>query len=116
MIRLCGSVKFLLGFGIRHAGRWGGLQSVFTATLGLTLPCRLVLRLELGFGCSLRLRLKFGLGLADLVGTPLLVGDPIRHLLAGLVVAVQLVLFGIRGFGRTEPLADLGLPFPGPIL
>src|SRR5260370_39928673 len=81
--------EVLLGFGIRHAGRRGSLPSAFAATLGLPLPCRLVLRLELGFGCRLRLRLQFGLGLADLLGAPLLVVDPVRHLLAALVATVQ---------------------------
>jgi hypothetical protein len=69
---------------------------------------RLGLCFELGFGRSLRLRLQLGLGVTDLLGTPLLVGDPIRHLLAGLVAAVQLVLLGVRRLGRAEPHGHLG--------
>src|SRR5260370_32468365 len=88
--------EVLLGFGIRHAGRRGGLPSAFAATLGLTLACRLVLRLELGFGCRLRLRLQFGLGLACLLVARLLVGDPIRHLIAVLCAAVPVVPFCFR--------------------
>ena len=89
------------------------MPSAFAASLGLPLGFRLGLRLELGFGCRLRLRLQFGLGLADLLGAPLLVGDPVRHLLAGLVATVQLVLFSIRRLGRAEPFSDLGLQFRG---
>jgi hypothetical protein len=71
---------------------------------------------ELGLGRRLRLRFQFGLGLADPLGTPLLVGDPIRHLVAGLVATVQLVLLGVRRRSRAEPLGDLGFQFRGALL
>src|SRR6266487_3375899 len=100
MIRLSGSVKFFWGFGIRLDGGWGCLPSGFAAPLGRSLLRRLGLCLELGFGSRLRLRLQFGLGLADSLGTQLLVLDPIRHLVAGLVTAVQLVLLGVRRLSR----------------
>jgi hypothetical protein len=40
----------------------------------------------------------------------------IRHLVAGLVAAVQLVLLGVRHFGRAEPLGDLGFQLRGALL
>src|SRR6516162_9954643 len=58
--------------------------------LGFALLLRLSRRFELGFGRSLRLCLQFSLGLANALSALLLVGDPIRHLLAGLVGAVPL--------------------------
>jgi hypothetical protein len=62
------------------------------------------------------LRLQFGLGLANPLGAPILVGDPIRHLLAGLVGAVQLVLLGIGRRSRRKPIGDLGFQFGGALL
>jgi hypothetical protein len=42
----------------------------------------------------------------------LLVGDPVRHFVATLVVAMQLVLFGVRRFGGAEPTGNLGFQVP----
>ena len=100
--------EILLGFGVRLGRRRSGFPSGFLAPFGFSFLLRLGLCSELGFGRLFRLHLKFDLGLANPLGTPLLVGDPIRHLLAGLVVAVQLVLLGVRRLGRAEPLGDLG--------
>ena len=69
--------------------------------------------LSFGFGRRLCFCLQLGLGLADPLGTPLLVGDPFRHLVAGLVAAVQLVLFSIRCLGRAQPLGDRGFQLRG---
>src|ERR1700693_6182932 len=101
MMRLSGSVKFFWAFA-------SGSVAGFPASLGFSLLGRLGLCFELGFGRRLRLRLQLGLGVTDLLGTSLLVGDPIRHLLAGLVAAVQLVLLGVRRLGRAEPCGHLG--------
>src|SRR6516164_10323189 len=97
MIRLSKSVKFFcaLGSGVVE----GGWRSGFLAPFGFALLLRLSRGFELGFGRSLRLRLQFGLGLADALSAPPLVGDLIRHLLAGLVGAVSLVLLGVGRFG-----------------
>jgi hypothetical protein len=64
-----------------------------------------------GFG----LRLQLGFGLAYLIEPPLLVGHPIGHLIAALL-AVELVLFCIGGFGRGQPAVDLGLKLGFPLL
>ena len=108
--------EVLLGFGIGLGRGRGSFRSGFLAPLGFTLLCRLGLCFELGCGRRLRLRLQVGLGGADPLGTPLLIGDPLRHLLAGLIAAVQLVLLGVRRLGRAEPLGDLGFQLGGAIV
>ena len=93
-------------------GSNGGWPSGFLAPFGFALLLRRCLCFKLGFGRSLRLRLQFGLGLADALGAPLLVGDPIRHLLSGLVAAVLLVLLSVRRRRRAQPLGDLAIQLP----
>jgi len=106
-------VKFFWALASGVGGRRGGRPAAFAPSLGFPLLGRIGLLFELGFGCRLCLRLQFGLGLPDLLRAPLLVGDPIRHLLAAPVAAMQLVLFGVRRFGRAEPSGDLGFQFRG---
>src|SRR5205809_710730 len=108
MMRLSGSVKFFWALASGSVEGGAAFGPGFPASLGFSLLGRLGLCFELGFGRSLRLRLQLGLGVTDFLGTPLLVGDPIRHFFAGLLLAVQLVLLGVRRLGRAEPLGDLG--------
>jgi|ERR1700730_2611330 len=96
MIRLCGSVKFFWALASGSVEGEAAFRPPYPAPLGFPLLLRLSRCFELGLGRRLRLRFQFGLGLADPLGTPLLVGDPIRHLVAGLVATVQLVLLGVR--------------------
>src|SRR6516225_5038733 len=98
----------LLCFGLRRGRGRGGWRSGFLAPFGFAPLSRLSRCFELGFGRGLRLRRQFGLGLADALSAPLLVGDPIRHLLTGLVGAVSLVLLGVSRFGYRKPFADFG--------
>ncbi len=51
----------------------------------------------------------------DLLGPLLLVGDPVRHLIAALVAAERLVLPRVRRFGSAHPLGDLGVEFRRPL-
>src|SRR5450631_3019768 len=90
--------KVPLGFGIGFKGGRGSFRPGFPAPLGLPLRRRRSLYRKLGFGRSFRVRLQFRLGLTDLLGTALLVSHPLRHLVAGLVAAVLLVLLGVRRF------------------
>ena len=108
MMRLSGSVKFFWALG-RARRRGERLSDPVSCGLRLVASPRLSLRFDLGFGGRFRLGLQFGLRRPDLLGAPLLVGDPLRHLLAGLVAAVQLVLLGVRRLGGAQPPADLGL-------
>src|SRR6516165_6247069 len=105
--------EVLLGLGVWRWGRRGSFPATFAPSLDFLLLICSRLLLKLGFGRSLGLSLQFGLGLPDLRGTPLLVGDPIRHLIAALVAAMQLVLFAIRRRGRAEPAGNLGFQFRG---
>src|SRR5215471_14324963 len=108
MIRLSGSVKFFcaLGSGVVEGGVAGGPD--FLRPSASRCCCASAAALSLASGRSLRLRLQFGLGLADALSAPPLVGDPIRHLLAGLVGAISLVLLGVGRFGYRKPIADFG--------
>jgi hypothetical protein len=82
--------------------------------LGVPPLLRLGRCFELGFGRRLRLRLQFDLGFTDPLGAPLPISNPIRHLLAGLVAAMQFVLRSVRRLGRAEPLlGDLGFQLRG---
>src|SRR6516162_6369444 len=105
--------EVLLGLGVRCRGRRSGFPAAFAPALGFPLRLRSRPLFQLGFGGRLRLRLQFGLGLPDLLRTPLLVGDPIGHFIATLVVTMQLVLFGVRRFGGAEPTGNLGFQVPG---
>ena len=95
-------------------GRRGRL-AVLLASLGDALLLRLFpapcLLRRGGFG----FRLQFGFGLAYLLEPPPLVGHPIGRLIAALV-AVELVLLCIGGFGRGQPAVDLGLKLRFPLL
>jgi hypothetical protein len=63
--------------------------------------------LPLGFGGGFRLGLQFGLGETDLLGAPLLVGDPIGHLFAALVAPEGGVFAGVRRRGGVHPAGNL---------
>ena len=106
-MRLSGSVKFFCAFG---SGRRGG-SSGFLAAFGLSFLLRLGPRLPLRFGGGSRLGLQFGLGCADLLGAPLLVGDPVRHLVAALVAPEGGVFAGVRRRRGVHPGVDLGFQF-----
>src|SRR4051812_49269171 len=75
---------------------------------------RLALVLDLGpmprlfGGGSFGVRFQRRLGGADRLDPLLLVGDPVGHLIAA-CVAVQLVIVGIRGLGRAQPVVDFSL-------
>src|SRR6478609_1578100 len=99
-MRLSGSVK------LRCALPSG---SVFVGVLPHFLPPSATRRssasaraLARHLGCGLGFGLQRGLGLAYLLKPLLLVGHPIRHLVAALV-AVELVLLRIGGLGGLEP-------------
>src|SRR5690606_7672352 len=66
-------------------------------------------------GGGFHFRLQLGLGLADPLKPLMLVGHPIRQLIAALV-AVELVLLRIGGLGGFKPTADLGRKFRFPFL
>src|SRR6516164_3015929 len=91
MIRLSGSVKFFcaLGSGVVEGGAAGGPD--FLRPSASRCCCT--------SAAALSLASAEAFGLADALSAPLLVDDPIRHLLAGLVGAVPLILLGIGGFG-----------------
>src|SRR5215471_1446326 len=110
MIRLSGSVKFF--WALASGTSEGGVA----LRLGLPLLGLVLFSLcpALGFGCGLGLRFQFGLGFFDLFDAPLLVDDPVRHLLPGLVGAVELVLFGIRHVSQPVPLGDISFQFLDP--
>src|SRR4051794_12233482 len=59
-------------------------------------------------GGSFGVRFQRRLGGADRLDPLLLVGDPVGHLIAA-CVAVQLVIVGIRGLGRAQPVVDFSL-------
>src|SRR6516225_3140672 len=105
MTRLCGSVKFFwaLASGVGQGG------AAFRPPLRRPSASRFASAAARSFNSvsAAALCLQFGLGLPDLLRTPLLVGDPIRHFVATLVVAMQLVLFGVRRFGGAEPTGNL---------
>jgi len=67
--------------------------------------------LPLGLGGGSRLGLQFGLGGADLLGAPLLVADPGRHLLAALVAPEGGVFARVRLRRGVHPGGDLGFQF-----
>src|SRR5437868_14253733 len=106
--------RVVLRFGLVGGRRRGGWRSGFLASFGFALLLRLSRCFELGFGQSLRLRLQFGLGLTDALSAPLLVGDTIRQLLAGLVDTVPLILLVIGRFSHRTPFRDLGFHLRGP--
>src|ERR1700683_4218447 len=114
MMRLSGSVKFfwalasgsLEGVAALGPGFLRPPASRFTAASASALSLASAAALVFGSNSRLRPRPQRGLGVTDFFGPPLLVGDPIRHLLAGLVAAVQLVLLGVRRVGRADPCGD----------
>ena len=110
-----GEVLLRLGLG-RGRGR-SRRPSRLLASFGFALRLRLGSGSQLGVGRSLRLRFQFGLGLANPLGAPLLVGDPIRHLRAALVGAVGACLRGVRSIGCAQPPnLDLGFQLRGALL
>src|SRR5580700_9850919 len=76
-------------------------------------PCASAAALSLASAAAFASASNSALASRILSARPLLIGNPIRHLLAGLVAAMQLVLRGIRRLGRAEPLGDLGFQLPG---
>ena len=99
--------EVLLGFGTGLAGGGNGFRTRLLAAFGLPLLLCRSLLFDLGFGARLRLGFQRSLCRPDRLCAPLLVSDPVRHLLAGLVTAVQLVLPGIGRFCGTQPLGNL---------
>src|SRR5438105_10474256 len=103
MILLSGSVKFICALG---SGSVEGGAAGFPGFLRPSLARSLLgfrRRLGLRFRCRLGLGLERCLGLSDFLSAPLLVADPIGHLVAVLVFAVQPILLGIRRLGSCEP-------------
>ena len=105
-MRLSGSVKFFCALG---SGSSGGGLSWFLAALGSSPFLGLGLDFGLGRRGRFRLGLQFGLRRPDLLGALLLVGDPLRQLLAALVAAEGLVFLGVRSLGGAQPSLHLGL-------
>src|ERR1700746_3797844 len=101
MIRLSGSVKFFcaLGSGVVEGGAAGGPD--FLRPSASRCCCASAAALSLASAEA------FGLGLADALSAPPLVGDPIRHLLAGLDGAVSLVLLRVGRFRYRKTFAAL---------
>ena len=95
-------------------GRGGG-SSGFLAPFGFSFLLLLGPRLALDLGGGSRLGLQLGLGGADLLGAPLLVADPGRHLLAALVAPEGGVFFRIRSRRGVHPARDLGFQFLRPL-
>ena len=95
-------------------GRRGRL-AVLLASLGDALLFRLFPAPCLLRGGGFGFRLQLGFGLAYFLKPPLLVGHPIGHLIAALL-AVELVLLCIGGFGRDQSAVDLGLKLRFPLL
>ena len=78
------------------------LLAAFLLPLGFGLGCCLALLLGCGFSLCLQLNFR----LPDLLGARLLVGDPLRHLVAALV-AMQLIFRRIGHLGCGQPPGDL---------
>ena len=108
-----GEVALALAVGLASRGR--RRLAVFLATFGDALllgrgsPACLLRRGGFGF------RIQLGLGRTDLGQPFLLVGHPVRHLIAALA-SVKLVLFRIGRPGGFEPAVDLGLKLCFPLL
>ena len=81
MMRLSGSVKFCCAFGSRARGRGGGLPGFLRTSAARDLDRRCP-RLRSGSAAALASASSSCLGCADLLGAPLLVATPVRHLLA----------------------------------
>src|SRR6516165_582596 len=114
MIRLSGSVKFFcaLGSGVVEGGAAGGPD--FLRPSASRRCCASAAALSLASAEAFASASSSAL--ADALSAPLLVGDPIRHLLTGLVGAVSLVLLGVSRFGYRKPFADFGFQLRGALL
>src|SRR6202007_1478790 len=96
-----------IGLVRRRCSRFARLLAAFGLPLLLFfgLDAALFLRRQLGIGLQRRHRLL-------IFRQPLLlVAGPIRQLVAALIFAESLVLFGIRRFGRRQHASHLGVQF-----
>src|SRR5215217_7258665 len=105
------ALRLAIGLRFRRCRRPAALFPVFRKALLLCLFAPPLLLFGGGFG----LGLQRGLGFPDLLKPLLLVGDPIRHLVAALV-AVEPVVLRIGRFGSLKPAVDFGLELRLPLL
>src|ERR1700720_579537 len=113
MMRLSGSVKFFWAFASGSVEGGAAFRPGFLRPSASRFSSALASALSLASAASFASTSSSTLALRILSARRFLSGDPIRHLLAGLVVAVQLVLLGVRRLGRAEPLGDLGFQLRG---
>src|SRR5258708_33564632 len=106
-----GGLRLAAGLCLRRRGRLAGVLAALRLASALRFGPRLYLRLGGGLGFGL----QCSLGLAYLLKPLLLVGHPIRHLVAALV-AVELVLLRIGSLGSLEPASHLRLEPCFPLL
>ena len=109
-------MKFFWALGSGSPEGVSGFRTRLLAAFGLPfLLCRGLL-FELGFGGGFRLGFQRSLRRPDRLRATFLVRDPVRHLLAGFVTAVKLVLRGVGRFCGTQPVDDLRFQLGGAFL